>query len=64
MAQQLGALAAVAEALGLFPAPAWYLTTVSNSSSRGSDILFYLSLSNPHVHTSREAAHIHRYKNK
>ena len=42
MAQQLGALAALAEDLVWFPEPTWRLTTILNFSSRGSNTLFWL----------------------
>lgn len=38
MVQSVRALAALAEDWGLFPAPAWWLTSVCNSSPRGSQV--------------------------
>ena len=40
-AQQVKALAAVAEDLSEFPAPTWQFTSVCNANSRGSNGLFW-----------------------
>lgn len=50
LAQQLTALAALAENIGLDPAPKWWLTTICDFSTRGSDTLF-LPLMAPDKHT-------------
>ena len=53
MAQQLRALAALAEDLGSIPAPTWQLTTFCKSSSRGicySHRCTYIQSSNTLIH--------------
>ena len=40
MAQQLRALAALAEVLGIVPTPVWQFTIIYNFSSRGPNALF------------------------
>jgi len=57
MAQQLKVLVALAENPGLFPGPTWQLTPTWDSSSEGSDTLFWfpqkLVHSQSYIHTCK-----------
>lgn len=53
MARWVRALDALPEVLGHFPAPTWWPTTNSNSSSRRSDALFWYIASNTYTYRNK-----------